>query len=157
MKLKKNTKNLKWVFFTFNIVNLNIYEAQICKGNWDDIYDKLLEILKVSEKFVLAKFYSNADKKIWRLLSNKNVKAKDKFNIVTGQTEFRQVGWSYIKKYFFENFQRSRSQIFRIMVLLNILQNSQENICTAGFSDKVIGFQPSSSAAVILLWTLQYY
>ena len=57
----------------------------------DDIYDKLLEILKGSEKFVLAKFYSNVDKKIWRLISNKNVKAKDKFNIVTGKTEFRLV------------------------------------------------------------------
>ena len=52
----------------------------------DDIYDKLSEILKGSEKFLLAKFYSNVDKKIWRLISNKNVKAKDKFNIVTGQT-----------------------------------------------------------------------
>ena len=58
----------------------------------NDIYDKLLEILKGSEKFVLAKFYSNVYKKIWRLISNKNVKAKDKFNIVTGQTEFRLVG-----------------------------------------------------------------
>ena len=46
----------------------------------DDIYDKLLEILKGSEKFMLAKFYSNVDKKIWRLISNKNVKVKDKFN-----------------------------------------------------------------------------
>ena len=45
-----------------------------------DIYDKLLEILKGSEKFMLAKFYSNVDKKIWRLISNKNVKVKDKFN-----------------------------------------------------------------------------
>ena len=44
---------------------------------------------------VLAKFYSNVYKKIWRL-SNKNVKAKDKFNIDTGQTEFRLVGWSFI-------------------------------------------------------------
>ena len=68
------------------------HKKKIVKVIEDDIYDKLLEILKVSEKFVLAKFYSNADKKIWRLLSNKNVKAKDKFNIVTGQTEFRQVG-----------------------------------------------------------------
>ena len=58
----------------------------------DDIYDKLLEILRGSEKFVLTKFYSNIDKKIWRLISNKNVKAKDKFNITTGQTEFRLVG-----------------------------------------------------------------
>ena len=46
----------------------------------DDIYDKLLEILKGSEKFMLAKFYSNVDKKIWRLISNKNIKVKDKFN-----------------------------------------------------------------------------
>ena len=48
------------------------------------IYDKLLEILKGSEKIVLAKFYSNVDKKIWKL--------KDKFNVVTGQTELRLVG-----------------------------------------------------------------
>ena len=40
---------------------------------------------------MLAKFYSNVYKKIWRLISKKNVKAKDKFNIVTGQTEFRKV------------------------------------------------------------------
>ena len=46
----------------------------------DDIYDKLLEILKGSEKFMLAKFYSNVGKKIWRLISSKNVKVKDKFN-----------------------------------------------------------------------------
>ena len=58
----------------------------------DDIYDKLLEILKESEKFMLAKTHSNVDEKIWRLISNKNVKAKDKFNIVIGQTEFRLVG-----------------------------------------------------------------
>ena len=58
----------------------------------DDIQDKFLEIFKESEKFLLAKFYSNIDKKIWRLILNKNVKAKDKFNVVTGQTEFRLVG-----------------------------------------------------------------
>ena len=63
-----------------------------CKVIDDDIYDKLLEILKGSEKFVLVKFYSNVDKKIWRSISNKNVKAKDKFNIVTGQTQFRLAG-----------------------------------------------------------------
>ena len=36
----------------------------------------------------------------------------DKFNIVTWQTEFRLVGWSFIKQYYFEKFQSSRSQIF---------------------------------------------
>ena len=41
---------------------------------------------------MLAKFYSNVDRKIWRLISNKNARAKDKFNIVTGKTEFRTVG-----------------------------------------------------------------
>ena len=71
-----------------------------------------MTILEGSEKFVLRKFYSNVDKTIWRLMSNKNVKAKDKFNIVTGQTEFRLVGESFIEQYFFENFQNSRSQIF---------------------------------------------
>ena len=30
----------------------------------DDLYDKLLEILKGNEKFVLAKFYSNVSKKV---------------------------------------------------------------------------------------------
>ena len=54
----------------------------------DDIYGKLLEIYKGSEKFVLAKFY-NVDKKISRLISNKNIKEKERFNIVIGQTEFR--------------------------------------------------------------------
>ena len=58
----------------------------------DDIYGKLLKIIKGSEKFVLAKFYSNVDKKIWWLISNKNVKAKDKFNIVTGKAECRLAG-----------------------------------------------------------------
>ena len=107
-------------FFTFNAVRVNIYKAnrrygfcsylhyyyyciqffhwkpvtkkKIVKVIEDDIYDKLLEILKRSEKFVLAKFYSNVDKKIQRLISNKNVKAKDLFNIITGQLEFRLVG-----------------------------------------------------------------
>ena len=64
---------------------------KIAKVIEDDIYDKLLEIYKGNEKSVLARFYSNVDKKIWRLISNKNVKAKDKFIIVTGQTEFRLV------------------------------------------------------------------
>ena len=96
-----------------------------------------LEILKGSEKFVLAKFYSNVGKKIWRLISNKNAKAKDKFNIIKGQTAFRLVGWSFIKQYFFENFQSSRSQIFWKMVLLNISQNLQENICATVFLIKL--------------------
>ena len=39
-------------------------KKKIVKVIEDDIYDKLLEILKRSEKFVLAKFYSNVDKKI---------------------------------------------------------------------------------------------
>ena len=106
------------VFVTFNVVHVNIYEAKgryvfysylhyyyscIQFFQWkpvgkkflkvieDDIYDELLEILKGSEKYELAKFYSDVSKKIWRLISNKNVKAKDKFIIVTGQTEFQQV------------------------------------------------------------------
>ena len=120
-----------WVFFIFNVVHVNIYKAKrryvFCSYlhyyySWFSffngslsqkkfvkvidvgIYDKLLEILKGSEKIVLAKFYSNVDKKIWKL--------KDKFNVVTGQTELRLVGWSFVKQYFFENFQGSRSQIF---------------------------------------------
>ena len=68
------------------------HKKKIVKVIENDIYDKLLEILEGSEKFVLANFYSNVDKKIGRLISNKNVKAKEKFNIVTGQTEFRLVG-----------------------------------------------------------------
>ena len=48
---------------------------KIAKVIEDDIYDKLLEIYKGNEKSVLARFYSNVDKKIWRLISNKNVKA----------------------------------------------------------------------------------
>ena len=40
---------------------------------------------------VVAKLYSNVQYKIWWLISSKYVKAKDKFIIVTGQTEFRLV------------------------------------------------------------------
>ena len=100
------------IILAFSFFSGSLSQKKFVKVIDDGIYDKLLEILKGSEKFVLAKFYSNVDKKIWRLISNKNVKAKDKFNIVTGQTEFRLVGWSFIKQYFFENFQSSRSQIF---------------------------------------------
>ena len=145
------------IILAFSFFNGSLSQKKIVKVIEDDIYDKLLEILKGSEKFVLAKFYSNVDKKIWRLISNKNVKAKDKFNIVTGQTEFRLVGWSFIKQYFFENFQSSRSQIFWKMVLLNISQNLQENICAAVFFDRIMVFQSSSSATVIFLWTLQFF
>ena len=85
------------IILAFSFFSGSLSQKKFVKVIDDGIYDKLLEILKGSEKFVLAKFYSNVDKKIWRLISNKNVKAKDKFNIVTGQTEFRLVGWSFIK------------------------------------------------------------
>ena len=61
---------------------------------------------------VVAKLYSNVQYKIWWLISSKNVKAKDKFNIVTGQTEFRLVRRNFIKQYFLKSLQSSRSQIF---------------------------------------------
>ena len=80
------------VILAFSFFNGSLSQKKIAKVIEDDIDDKLLEILKGSEKFVLAKFYSNVGKKIWRLTSSKNVKAKDKFNIVIGQTEFRLVG-----------------------------------------------------------------
>ena len=73
-------------------LNGSLSQKKIVKVIEENIYDKLLEILKGSEKFMLAKFYSNVDKKIWRLISNKDVKVKDKLNIATGQTEFRLVG-----------------------------------------------------------------
>ena len=80
------------IILAFSFFNGSLLQKKIVKVFEDDIQDKLLELFKEIEKFVLAKFYSNVDKKIWRLISNKNVKAKDKFNIVTGQTEFRLVG-----------------------------------------------------------------
>ena len=80
------------VILAFSFFNGSLSQKKIVKVIEDDIDDKLLEILKGSEKFVLAKFYSNVGKKIWRLTSSKNVKAKDKFNIVIGQTEFGLVG-----------------------------------------------------------------
>ena len=55
----------------------------------------LWQICKGIEKFVLAKFCSNVDKKICRLISNENGKAKGKFNVVTGQTKFRLVRWNF--------------------------------------------------------------
>ena len=80
------------IILAFSFFNGRLSQKKFVKVIEDDIYDKLLEILKGSEKFALAKFYSNVDKMFWRLISNKNVKAKDKFNVVTGQTEFRLVG-----------------------------------------------------------------
>ena len=72
------------IILAFSFFNGSLSQKKYVKVIDDDIYDKLLEILKESEKFALAKFYSNVDKKIWRL--------KDKFNVVTGQTELRLVG-----------------------------------------------------------------
>ena len=80
------------IILVFSFFNGSLSQKKVVKVIEDDIYDKLLEILKGSEKFVLAKFYSNVGKKIWRLISNKNAKAKDKFNIIKGQTAFRLVG-----------------------------------------------------------------
>ena len=79
------------IIVTSSFFNGNLLRKTFIKVIEDDIYEKLLEIYKGREKFVLAKFYSNVDKKIWRLISNKNVKVKDKFNIDTGQTKFRLV------------------------------------------------------------------
>ena len=72
------------IILAFSFFNGILSQKKFVKVIDDDIYDKLLEILKGSEKFVLAKLYSNVGKKIWTLTSNKNVKAKDKFNILTG-------------------------------------------------------------------------
>ena len=72
------------IILAFSFFNGDLSQKKIVKVIDDGIYDKLLEILKGSEKFVLAKFFSNVDKKIWRL--------KDKFNVVTGQTKLRLVG-----------------------------------------------------------------
>ena len=62
------------IILAFSFFNGSLSQKNFVKVIEDDICDKLLEIFKGSEKLVLAKFYSN-------------VKAKDKFNIVTGQTE----------------------------------------------------------------------
>ena len=72
------------IILAFSFFNGSLSQKKFVKVIDDDIYDKLLEILKGREKFMLAKFYSNVGKKIWTLTSNKNVKAKDKFNILTG-------------------------------------------------------------------------
>ena len=99
------------IILAFSFFNGSLSQKKICKSNWRWHLWQTFRNSQGKWK-VRVKFYSNVDKKIWRLISNKNVKAKDKFNIVTGQTEFRLVGWSFIKQYFFENFQSSRSQIF---------------------------------------------
>ena len=99
------------IILAFSFFNGSLPQKKNCKSNWRWHLWQTFRNSQGKWK-VRVKFYSNVDKKIWRLISNKNVKAKDKFNIVTGQTEFRLVGWSFIKQYFFENFQSSRSQIF---------------------------------------------
>ena len=72
------------IILVFSFFNGSLSQKKVVKVIDEGIYDKLLEMLKGSEKFVLAKFYCNVNKKIWRL--------KDQFNIVTGQTELRLVG-----------------------------------------------------------------
>ena len=72
---------------------------------------------------MLAKFYRNIDKKNWRLISNKNVKAKDMFDIVT--------------------------DILKNGVVKHFSKSTGKHMCS--FFDKVVGFQPSSSATVIFL------
>ena len=52
------------IICAFSFFNEGLSQKKVVKVIEDDIYDKLLEILKGSEKFVLAKFYSNVDKKI---------------------------------------------------------------------------------------------
>ena len=72
------------IILAFSFFNGSLSQKKFVKVIDDGIYDKLLEILKRSEKIVLDKFYSNVNKKIWRL--------KGKFNVVTEQTELRLVG-----------------------------------------------------------------
>ena len=49
------------IIIAFSFFNGNLSQKKIVKVIEDDICDKLLEILKGSEKFVLAKFYINVD------------------------------------------------------------------------------------------------
>ena len=64
------------IILTFSFFNGSLSQKKIVKVIEDDIYDKLLEILKGSEKFVLATFYNSFDKKIWRLISKKMLKQR---------------------------------------------------------------------------------
>ena len=45
------------IVLAFSFFNDSLPQKKIVKVIEDDIYDKVLEILKGSEKFVLAKFY----------------------------------------------------------------------------------------------------
>ena len=72
------------IFLAFSFFNVTLWQKRFVKIIDDDIYYEVSKMFKGSEKFVLAKFYGKVDKKIWRFISNKNVKAKDKLNIVTG-------------------------------------------------------------------------
>ena len=75
------------------------------------------------------------------LISNKNVKVKDKL-----LQDKRNSDW-YVEILLNRNFLKLPEQPFSDimqMVFLNISQNSQENICAAVFLDKVVGFQPAS-------------
>ena len=79
------------IILAFSFFNGSLSQKKFVKVIDDGIYDKLLEILKGSGKFLLAKFYSNVHKKISRLISNKNVKAKDKFN----HSHKKQIVWKH--------------------------------------------------------------
>ena len=52
------------IILAFSFFNGSLSQKKNLEVIEDDIYNKFLEILKGSEKFVLARFYSNVDKKI---------------------------------------------------------------------------------------------
>ena len=52
------------IILAFSFFNGSLSQKKFVKVIEDDLYDKLLEILKGNEKFVLAKFYSNVSKKV---------------------------------------------------------------------------------------------
>ena len=52
------------IILAFSFFNGSLSQKKFVKIIEDDIYDKLLEILKGNEKLVIAKFYSNVSKKV---------------------------------------------------------------------------------------------
>ena len=52
------------IILAFSFFNGSLSQKKFVKVIEDDLYDKLLEILKGNEKFVLAKFYGNVSKKV---------------------------------------------------------------------------------------------
>ena len=114
-----------------------------------------LEILRGSEKFVLAIVMSTKRFAGW--YQTKMLKRTIKFNIVTGTNGIQTGSLEFYQTVFFWKLpEQPFTDILKNGLVKHFAKFTEKHLCCS-FFDKVVGFQSSSSAAIMFLWTLQYY